>query len=48
MCSGEEFATIKEIRHLVEKMVEMKNNIVYPLVFIGYIVIDSASCDSYS
>lgn len=30
---SEEFVTLKEIRELNEKMVEMKKNIVYPLVY---------------
>ena len=28
-----EFLVLKEIRQLVEKMVEMKNNVLYPLVY---------------
>jgi len=32
MCSSEEFATLKGIVQLAEKMVEMKKDIVYPLV----------------
>jgi hypothetical protein len=32
MCSSEEFATLKGIGQLAEKMVEMKKDIVYPLV----------------
>jgi len=31
MCSSEEFATLKGIVQLAEKMVEMKKDIVYPL-----------------
>jgi hypothetical protein len=30
---SEEFVTLKKIRELNEKMVEMKKNIVYPLVY---------------
>jgi len=33
MCSSEEFATLKGIVQLAEKMVEMKKDIVYPLVY---------------
>jgi hypothetical protein len=33
MCSSDEFITLKGITQLAEKMVEMKNDIVYPLVY---------------
>jgi hypothetical protein len=33
MCSSDEFATLKGIGQLAEKLVEMKRDVVYPLVY---------------
>ena len=33
MRSNDEFATLKGIRQLAEKLVKMKNDVVYPLVY---------------
>jgi hypothetical protein len=46
MRSSNEFATFKGIGQLAKKLVEMKKDVVYPLVYLLVIVIDSVSCDS--